>query len=380
MSQEIFKVTNYNVNILRDLLNQLPAFAEQVKAKYPNYKQWLSGEDYPTYDELVDISNIFHIPFGYFFFDRLPKRTITIPDFRNNKTQPSLELLDTLSFAEHIQDWAKDILAKWGNDKLELCGKYKNNLDIGELVFELKNIFEINNNWADIFIEWDNALDYLVDKADNKGIIILRNSTVHNELDRPLNINEFRGFVLYDDLAPVIFINNQGTTSDQILTLVNGVTHILIGESAFIGLDNLLPDNNDIERFCDMCTSEFFVPASQLKEAYEIETNINILAQQFNVSPILIAKRLLDMGLTTKELFLNIVQQLYQEEKSSMQLHKKETTNIKNIYETQFSRRFLQILTVVTSQGDVLYGDALKIIKANATTLDNLIKEYDISL
>jgi hypothetical protein len=49
------------------------------------------------------------------------------------------------------------------------------------------------------------AFNYLVDRVEEKGIIVIKSSYIGNT-HRVLDVKEFRGFVLYDDIAPVVFI------------------------------------------------------------------------------------------------------------------------------------------------------------------------------
>ena len=51
-------------------------------------------------------------------------------------------------------------------------------------------------------------LKNLMTRAEQAGILIMRSGVVHNNSNRRLDPQEFRGFALCDDYAPVIFINN----------------------------------------------------------------------------------------------------------------------------------------------------------------------------
>jgi transcriptional regulator with XRE-family HTH domain len=266
VSMKGVKVKYINPEILKELASLKPDAYNRMRGKYPKSEKWLSGEDYPTYNQLIELSKIFNVPFGYFFFKELPKYEMPIPHYRTiekNHFKPSEELLDTIKFAQRVQDWAKDILLELGNDKIDFCGKYKSNLDLNAIVDELKAIFDVKEGWVESKITWRDAFRYLVDKAEEKGIIVLINGVVGNNTHRKLNVNEFRGFVLYDEIAPVVFINNNDTLSGKIFTLIHAVVHILIGENT--------PDN-EIEKFCDKCAAEFldnfvkFLQETQEKE------------------------------------------------------------------------------------------------------------------
>jgi len=317
VSMKGVKVKYVNPEILKELASLKPDAYNRMRGKYPKSEKWLFGEDYPTYNQLIELSKIFNVPFGYFFFKELPKYEVPqvlYKTIENNHFKPSEELLDTIKFAQRVQDWAKDILLELGNDKIDFCGKYKSNFDLNAIVNELKVIFDVKEGWVKSKRTWKDAFRYLVDKAEEKGIIVLVNGGVGNNTHRKLNVNEFRGFVLYDDIAPVVFINNNDTLSGKIFTLIHAVVHILIGENT--------PDN-EIEKFCDKCAAEFL------------------------------------------NNFTKFLQETHGEEHSHL-----------NFYETvelRLSKRFLSLLKSAINENLITYKDALLITDLKAKTFFKLI-------
>ena len=367
------KVTNINISILKELLEKMPEKAVSID-KYPNFEKWIKGDDYPTYNQLVELSKLFHIPFGYFFLEKLPERKYPIPHYRTNQNggfRPSSELLDTILFAQKIQEWAKDILLEWGQEKLPFCGKYKNNYDIEKVTRELKRIFEIQDNWANQKSTWTEALNDLIEKAEEKGIIILRNGVVGNNTHRKLNVEEFRGFVLYDEIAPVIFINNNDAISAKIFTLIHEVVHILIGQSASFDLRNLQSAQNEIEQFCDKCTAEFLVPEKEIKNVYKNQKNIDELARYFKVSQIVILRRLLDTSVITQQKFYEKLKEMYEIE---IKKPEKEGGDFYHTIPNRLSKRFLYILNRAVRDNIVFFRDALKITQLSTKTYNTLIQ------
>lgn len=369
------KVTNININILKEILQKMPEYETQVKKKFLKYDKWIMGEDYPTYNQLVELSKILHIPFGYFFLEKLPERKYPIPHYRTNQNEdfkPSSELLDTILFAQKIQEWAKDILLHWGQEKLSFCGKYKDNYNTEEVIEELKKIFDIKNNWASEIPTWTEALHYLIDKAEEKGIIVLRNGVVGNNTNRKLKVEEFRGFVLYDEIAPIVFINNNDAISAKIFTLIHEIVHILIGQSASFDLRNLQSANNAIEQFCDKCTAEFLVPAEEMKNTYKQEKDLEKLAKHFKVSQIVILRRLLDTSIITQQEFYQQLRDLYKKEL------KKPQSSGGDFYHTvpnRLSKRFLRILDAAVKDNTILFRDALRITQLKVKTYNQLFRQ-----
>jgi Predicted Zn peptidase len=381
------KVKYVNPEILKELASLKPDAYNRMREKYPKIEKWLSGEDYPTYNQLIELSKIFNVPFGYFFFKELPKYEMPIPHYRTiekNHFKPSEELLDTIKFAQRVQDWAKDILLELGNDKIDFCGKYKSNLDLNAIVDELKAIFDVKEGWAKSKRTWKDAFRYLVDKAEEKGIIVLINGVVGNNTHRKLNVNEFRGFVLYDEIAPVVFINNEDALSGKIFTLIHEVVHLLIGKSASFDYENLQPADNEIEKFCDKCAAEFLVPTKELLEAHRQIKNydkyathhnsatLQELAKHFKVSQIVIARRLYDLNLINKNEFIEFLQETQKKE------YNKPVSRGGNFYETaklRLSQRFLSLLKSAIYDNLITYKDALLITDLKAKSFFELIGE-----
>ncbi|HMM61712.1 MAG TPA: ImmA/IrrE family metallo-endopeptidase, partial [Candidatus Rifleibacterium sp.] len=78
---------------------------------------------------------------------------------------------------------------------------------------------------------WESFFNILVERSEQAGIIILRSGKVGNNTHRTLDVKEFRGFVIYDELAPFIFINGADAKAAQIFTLVHELAHVWLGAS-----------------------------------------------------------------------------------------------------------------------------------------------------
>ncbi|MGQ9864629.1 MAG: ImmA/IrrE family metallo-endopeptidase, partial [Bacteroidia bacterium] len=352
-----------------------PELWHKAELKFKSINNWLNGDDYPTYKQLKELAKIFHIPFGYFFLNKLPKeQKLPIPHYRTTKIKekfiPSLELKETIQFAQKVQEWAKEILIEFGQEPLPFTGKYNIKDDKYVIINELKNILDIQNNWASLQEKWIDAFNFLRDKAEEKGIIVLINGIVGNNTHRKLDINEFRGFVLYDEIVPVIFINNNDAISAKIFTIIHELFHILIGQGASFDLEYLQSSNNEIEKFCNECTAEFLVPEKDLKEAYKPNIDIEDLAKQFKVSQMVILRRLLDMNIITKDFFLTKYEALYKYEHKN---YSSKGGKFYSIEKNRLSKRFLNLLQSAVNNGNILYRDALRITQLNARTYEKLL-------
>lgn len=190
------------------------------------------------------------------------------------------------------------------------------------------------------------------------------NGVVGLNTHRPLDPDEFRGFVLCDSIAPVIFVNDADTKSARIFTLVHEVVHIWIGRDGVFNLEKMMPANDETERFCNRVAAEFLIPGYKLTERWD-EANstdkpFHTIARWFKVSPIVAARRALDLRFITKPQFFKFYEQdraewLVQKEKD----RKKSSGG--DFYATQnvrLGRAFSVAIVRAALEGRILYEDA----------------------
>jgi Zn-dependent peptidase ImmA (M78 family) len=166
--------------------------------------------------------------------------------------------------------------------------------------------------------DYEAFLKVLVARAERVGVLVMRSGLVGHDTTRPLKVSEFRGFVLLDSFAPVVFINDRDAKAAQIFTLAHELAHIWIGEG---GVSDRRPDDrtnskNRVEIFCDQVAAELLVPAEEFARQWRnhlsIDQNIKTLSILFRVSSLVVLRRAKDAKLINLDMFYAKVEEQYE--------------------------------------------------------------------
>lgn len=272
----------------------------------PRINDWLEDKKKPTVKQLEKFSHKVHIPFGYLFLQKPPKEDLPIPFFRtgNHKDENvSLNVYDTILLMQRRQEWLRNYLIENEFEPLSFVGKYNIDSNPIDIVTDLRQTLGLNEDWARGFSTWEKSLNFLTSKVEEAGIIMSFNSIVENNTSRPIKVDECRGFVLVDEMSPFMFVNSADGKAAQMFTIVHELAHIWTGESAGFDFRKLQPADDPIEILCDKVAAEFLVPKKTFNIEWEINSDIKKLSRHFKVSPIVIARRALDLGKVSKKEF-----------------------------------------------------------------------------
>jgi len=369
---------NINANMLTWAIARAGYDLQDFTHKVPHIIEWVDGDKKPTIKQLEDFSKKVYLPFGYFFLPEPPIEKLPIPFFRTNNTQAtqvSINVYDTILLLKQRQDWLSDYLKNSEFDTLSFVGKYKHNNNVQEIVADLRSTLGLSENWASEFKTWQDALDSLIQHVENIGIIAMFNGIVENNTHRPINVEECRGFVLVDELAPFMFINNSDGKAAQMFTIVHELAHIWTGHSAGFDFRKLEPANDPMERLCDKVAAEFLVPEMVFNDIWNANPNIKDTARCFKVSEIVIARRALDLNKITKAKFLN-----FYDDYVNREFIKKETQSSGGDFYATTRKRlglaFSAHINNAVKSGRLLYRDAYKLTSLKGDTFQTYFSKH----
>jgi Zn-dependent peptidase ImmA (M78 family) len=344
---------------------------DELLAKFPKLDDWSRGERQPTFRQLEQFARATMTPFGAMFLDAPPKEQLPVPDFRTRNDAPlkrySPNLLDTIQTMQRRQAWMREWLADQGAEPLDFVGAATIADSFKSLAQRIRKGLELDAEWAERLPSWEDALQTLRRAIERAGIIVFSNGVVGLNNHRPLDPDEFRGFVLCDEIAPVVFVNDADTKSARIFTLAHELAHIWIGRDGVFNLEKLMPAGDKTERFCNRVAAEFLIPAYKLTERWDeaskTDKPFHTIARWFKVSPVVAARRALDLNFITKPEFFHFYQQdradwLKQKEKD------RKNPSGGNFYATQnvrLGRPFSAAVVRAALEGRMLFEEAFQL-------------------
>jgi len=344
---------------------------ESLERKFPKLSGWRDGDALPTFRQLQDFAKAAAVPFGYLLLQKPPAEQLPVANFRTVSAESgfglSPELIDTIQAMQRRQVWMREYLIAEGHDRLPFVGSRRIDTEPAEIARNIRTVLGIDESWAANQPNWGEALRALIGIVENAGILVMSNGIVEYNTHRKLDPQEFRGFVLVDDYAPLVFLNGADGKAARMFTLAHELAHIWLGVSAAFDLRDLQPADNDNERACNLIAAEFLVPSVVLAEVWPQvrgrDNPFQLLAKRFKVSEIVAARRLLDMGFIARAEFFRFYNEWQQNELRIA--HKKAEDDSKGNYyanlNLRIGNRFGNLLTRSVQAGTTLYTDAWRL-------------------
>lgn len=338
-----------------------------LEHRFPRLPAWERGEAQPTLKQVEMFAKATYTPVGYMFLDQPPVEQIPIPDFRAGVNvkfgHPSPDLLDTIYVCQQRQEWYREYVRAMGEDPLAFVRSLTIQDNIVHAAQGIRDALGFDGEARCRMPTWTDALRYFISQADEAGILVMCNGVVHNNNHRHLDPEEFRGFAMADDCAPLVFINGADTKSAQMFTLAHELAHIWLGETGLSDCQPTSVPTQRVERWCNQVAAELLVPLAQMTQAYDPGADLfdetNRLARRFKVSTLVILRRMHDAGGLTQEEFGSA----YQAELERLRAMPKRPGG--SFYLTQaarVSKRFAAALVASTLEGQTLYTDAFRML------------------
>ncbi len=356
----------------------------QLTKAFPRLPAWEAGETQPTLKQLEQYARRTHAPIGYFFLPSPPPpESLPIPDFRTIRNQPiakpSVDLLETIYMCQRRQDWFREYAQVEGEEPIPFVGSMTPGSDVVEAARRMRDALAMTVETRQTLKTWEEALAAMVRHAEEAGVMVMRNGVVGNNTHRRLDREEFRGFALSDDLAPLVFINAADSKSGQMFTLAHELVHVFIGRSALSDASPRRVHDEDMERWCNQVAAEFLVPVAVFDAEYDRRQDafheMRRLSRLFKVSTLVALRRMYDAGgLRREEFWRRYAVELERLKDAAPRgaggdFHATEAVRV--------SRRFASALIASTLEGHTMYREAFRLLGISKTAT---FKEFSATL
>ncbi len=352
--------------------------ASALEKRHPGIQKWLSKSVQPTLRQLEAFAKTTRTPLGYFFLKVPPVEVLPLPFFRTLEedphAQPSPELIDTVYTMQRRQSWLRDYMIDDNEEPLTFVGSCSVGDDPRIVAEKLRKTLGLKRNWASFYSNWSEAVRGLRNIMEHSGILVVINSVVGNNTHRKLDHREFRGFVLVDEFAPLVFVNGADFKVAQMFTLAHELAHIMFGKSALFDLQGLQPADDPLEQACDKVAAEFLVPENDLLATWpRVERDQNPFqsaARIFKVSEIVVARRALDLELITKAEFFRFYEYCVQDAKRRQSTKSDNGPSFWTLQNMRIGRRFGSYVVRAVNEGRLTYTSGYDLIGLHGVTFN----------
>ena len=369
-----------NREVLRWAVRRSGHELEELEQKFPKIRLWESGERQPTLRQLELLARVTLTPLGFFFLAEPPEERLPIPHFRTlhdeSPTKSSPNLLETIQIMQRRQAWMREFLVEEGQEELSFVNSSRREEQPRSVVERILNTLGLDEGWAVAERTWTDALHTMRQAMENAGILVVVNGIIGNNTHRKLDPNEFRGFVLADRYAPLVFVNGADGKAAQMFTLAHELAHVFFGSSAAFDLREMQPADDPMEQICNKVAAEFLVPQHELRQIWpsvrEDSEPFQKIARRFKVSAIVAARRALDTQIINRDTFLDFYS-AYQSDERRAANQRSEGGDFYANQNLRVGQRFASAVIRAVKEGKLLYSEAYRLTNLYGRTFEHYV-------
>lgn len=318
-----------------------------------------------------------NIPFGYLYYSEPPDISLPLPDLRtvgNERVlEPSPELAAVVNDALDKQEWYREYLESIEAEPLDFIASFSTDTEASEIADVVREKFGINSEMRRRVSSWEQFLTEFVRVCDREGVLVLRSGIVGSNTHRPLDVQEFRGFAISDEFAPIIFVNSRDAKAAQVFTLAHELAHLWLGKSGVSRPDfgkSGHDQSNTLERLCNRVAAEILVPSEDLvprwRQDVGVDANVQRLVSTYRVSRFVLLRQAYDLGLVRSKEYWAIFESYLEDRRPS-------TSGAGGDFFTNaLARNSTRLTTVVLSSvadGRTTYTEAARLLNVRTATL-----------
>lgn len=277
----------------------------EIAQKFPRIEEWEQGKSFPTYPQLEAMAEAFRLPVAVFFFPEPPdvpaiaETFRTLPEAEYERLPSAILLL--LRKAKALQLNLAEMTDGHNPAKRLITRDLALDLKqpVSKLARQVRTYLGVTIEQQQAWADDDAALKGWRDALQAVGIFVFKDA---------FRQDDFSGFCLYDEIFPVIYVNNSSSKTRQMFTLLHELAHLLFHTSGIDTLSdefiaNLDDEKQAIEVRCNAFAAAFLVPEDAFDQAVNGRVASEALAEEmassFHVSREFVFRRFLDRGQIT---------------------------------------------------------------------------------
>jgi Zn-dependent peptidase ImmA (M78 family)/transcriptional regulator with XRE-family HTH domain len=346
--------------------------AQKLKIKAGSIESWESGKTNPSIRQAEKLAQKLHVPLPYLFLPTRPKDEIPLPDFRTIENRlldrSSPDLIDLINDVLAKHAWYKEHLQREGASVRAFVGSCGFNQSPETIAADITQTLGITDELRISCDSWQEFLTRFIERVQACGVLVMRSGTVAGNTHRPVSTDEFRGFAISDNLAPLIFINASDYQAAQIFTVGHELGHIWLGTTGISNEKLNQPDPSNIEKLCDAVAAEVLVPRDIFLDRWSRTSGEpSSVARYFRVSSLVVLRRARDLGRITQDEF----HELFEREKQKY----KRSESGGNFFNNLFARNSLTLTAAVISavnEQRELYSHAAALLNVRVPTIQKI--------
>jgi len=357
--------------------------AEKINIHPDRLSKWEKGEGNPTFKQAKTLAEKLYVPFGYLFLPNPPTEDLPLPDFRTitsaQESLPSPDFLDVLRDTLRKQEWYREYQEGIGAEPLDFIGRFTQDENPVVVASNIRDTLNLDSDMREEANNWEQFLQEFIRRVEKAGVLVLRNGVVGNNTHRPLNVEEFRGFVISDSLAPIIFINGKDAKTAQIFTLAHELAHLWMGQSGVSNpnyFNRLVEPQNIAEKIANQVAAETLLPSSELISIWDntrdITNNIDNLARIYRISKFVVLRRAFDNEKVSDDEYFNYYRDLLNER------HVSTGSTGGNFYRSLVARNsstFTHTILIACAEGKASRKEASSLLNVKVKSLPSIQRE-----
>ncbi len=266
-------------------------------------QSWEEGTDYPNYKQLERLAyDIYKRPLAIFFFPEPPAESTpdhsfrTLPEQEIENLPPRIRYL--LRKAKALQLNISELYEDINPSEQKIINDIRIQIDtpVTDIASQVREYLSVDLNQQFSFQDSEQAFKIWRENLEGKGVFIFKDA---------FKEDSYSGFCLYDQVFPVIYVNNSKPFTRQTFTLFHELAHLLFQTGGVdTNLDRyinyLSNDERRIEILCNEFAGEFLVPTNDfLNRSAGIDVDEESLLQfanTYKVSKEVVLRKFFDIG------------------------------------------------------------------------------------